>query len=388
MLIYDLSIMTITPKLPDVGTSIFTVMSKMAADHDALNMSQGFPEFPVHPELIERAHHYMLKGLNQYAPGNGVPRLREGIADMTERLYGERRDAETEITVSTGATEGIYSTLTALIHRGDQVILFDPAYDSYDPAIRLCGAEPVHLNLAYPTFGIPWEALRNAINDKTRAIVINNPHNPTGSILTRADMEKLGRLAKAHDLLVISDEVYHNMVFDGVRHTSALQIADLRDRSVAIFSFGKTFHATGWKTGYCIASAELTREIRRTRQFVTFTVNTPIQFALADFIEDPDHYEYLAGFFEEKRNVFLQAVANSQFQPIQCSGTYFQLLNYGAVSDQPDMDMAEELTKTHGLATIPVSVFSADGTDHRLLRFCFAKDDETLQAAGKILNSL
>lgn len=380
--------MTVSSKLPDIGTSIFTVMSRMAADHKALNLSQGFPDFPVHPELIERAHHYMQKGLNQYAPGNGVPRLRTGIAEMTERLYGVKPDAEEEITISTGATEGIFATLTALIQSGDQVILFDPAYDSYDPAIRLCGAEPIHLNLEYPKFSLPWQGLRNAINGKTRAIVINNPHNPTGSILSREDLEELGKLAQEHDLIVISDEVYHNMVFDEVKHTSVLQIESLKNRCVAIFSFGKTFHATGWKTGYCIAPPALTQEIRRVRQFVTFTVNTPIQFAVADFIEDPDHYEYLGGFFEKKRDVFQKAVANSKFRPLQCSGTYFQVLNYGEVSSEDDMTMAKKMTKEHALASIPISVFSADGTDHRLLRFCFAKDDETLLAAGKILCDL
>lgn len=380
--------MIVNSKLPEVGTSIFTVMSRMAADHDAINLSQGFPDFPVHPELISRAHHYMQNGLNQYAPGNGVPRLKKAISEMTRRLYGVAPDAEDEITISTGATEGLFATITALVERGDEVILFDPAYDSYDPAIRLCGGVPVHLNLEYPSFGIPWDQLSDAINGKTRAIIINNPHNPTGSILTKEDLLALGRIAVEKDLIVISDEVYHNMVFDGIHHTSVLQIESLKDRSVAVFSFGKTFHATGWKSGYCIAPITITQEIRRVRQFVTFTVNTPIQFALADFIENPDHYENLAGFFEEKRNVFIKAIENSRFKSIPSSGTYFQLLEFSSLNDLNDVDMSEQMTRKNGLASIPVSVFNHDGHDHQLLRFCFAKDDSTLLAAAKILNEL
>lgn len=380
--------MTISSKLPEVGTSIFTVMSRMAADHDAINLSQGFPDFPVHPELIEWAHHYMQKGLNQYAPGNGVPKLRKAIAEMTNRLYGVEPDPEEEITITTGATEGLFATITALVERGDEVILFDPAYDSYDPAIRLSGGLPVHLNLRYPSFGIPWQQLTETINEKTKAILINNPHNPTGSILSKEDLSELGRIAAKHDLMVISDEVYHNMVFDGVPHTSLLQVPELRNRGIAVFSFGKTFHATGWKSGYTIAPPEITREIRRVRQFVTFTVNTPIQFALADFIAEPSHYENLAGFFQEKRDTFLKAIANSRFHATPSSGTYFQTLEFSAINDMRDVAMSEHMTKEKGLASIPVSVFNADGHDHQLLRFCIAKDDSTLLAAAKILNAL
>lgn len=380
--------MIVNSKLPEVGTSIFSVMSRMAADHKAINLSQGFPDFPVHPELIDRAHHYMQKGLNQYAPGNGVPRLKKAIAEMTNRLYEVAPDFEDEITITTGATEGLFAAITALVERGDEVILFDPAYDSYDPAIRLCGGVPVHLNLAYPSFDIPWSALAEAINEKTKAIIINNPHNPTGSILNKEDLIKLGQIAAEKDLIVISDEVYHNMVFDGIRHTSALQIENLKDRSVAVFSFGKTFHATGWKSGYTIASSAITQEIRRVRQFVTFTVNTPIQFALADFIADADHYENLAGFFEGKRDVFVNAVKDSRFKAIPSSGTYFQLLEYSEINDLGDRVMCEQMTRENGLASIPVSVFNHDGHDHQLLRFCFAKDDSTLLAAAKILNEL
>lgn len=380
--------MIVNSKLPEVGTSIFSVMSRMAADHKAINLSQGFPDFPVHHELIDRAHHYMKKGLNQYAPGNGVPRLKKAISEMTDRLYGVGSDPEDEITITTGATEGLFATITALVERGDEVILFDPAYDSYDPAIRLCGGIPVHLNLEYPSFGLPWSDLAHAINDKTKAIIINNPHNPTGSILKREDLVELGRIAAEKDIIVISDEVYHNMVFDGIRHSSVLQIESLKDRSVAVFSFGKTFHATGWKSGYTIASEAITQEIRRVRQFVTFTVNTPIQFALADFIEDPEHYENLAGFFEEKRDVFVNAVKDSRFKAIPSSGTYFQLLEYSNINELGDMDMCEQMTKENGLASIPVSVFNHDGHDQQLLRFCFAKDDSTLLAAAKILNEL
>ncbi|MEM9324787.1 MAG: methionine aminotransferase [Bacteroidota bacterium] len=380
--------MTITSKLPDIGTSIFSVMSGMATQHKALNLSQGFPDFAISQELIDRVTDQMQRGRNQYPPSIGVGPLREAISEMTSHLYGIEANPSTEITIFSGATEAIYCAITALIHEGDEVIIFDPAYDSYDPVVRLQRGVPVHINLVQPHFGIPWDRLEESITPRTKAIMINNPHNPTGSIIERADLERLERVAEQHDLMVISDEVYHNMVFDGKKHTSVLEFEGLRRRSIGAFSFGKTFHATGWKVGYSIAPPAFTEELRRVHQFVTFTVNTPIQFALGEFIREPSHYESLPGFFQQKRDFFLECIAGSRFRAIPSGGTYFQVLSYEGLSDLSDQEMAEMMTKEMGLASIPVSVFYDDGSDHKLLRFCFAKDEETMSKAGEILRKV
>ncbi len=380
--------MRIASKLPDVGTSIFSVMSGMATQYGALNLSQGFPDFQISEELIDLVSKHMREGRNQYPPSIGIGPLREAIAGMTEHLYGHMPDPDSEITVFTGATEAIYCAIAALIQKGDEVIIFDPAYDSYDPVVRLHGGVPVHINLEAPYFRIPWEEVASRINDRTRAIFINNPHNPTGTILTNEDLLQLEKLAVQYDLLVISDEVYHNMVFDDQKHHSVLEFEALRQRSVAAFSFGKTFHATGWKMGYAVASKEVTDELRRVHQFVTFTVNTPIQFALGEFIRNPVHFEQLPGFFQRKRDYFLQSIEGSRFEAVPSSGTYFQILSYAGISDEADQAMAENMTKQNGLASISVSVFYADGTDQKLLRFCFAKDDGTLERAGQILKQI
>lgn len=357
----------------------------MAAENDAINLSQGFPDFKVADQLITSVNRYMAKGMNQYAPMAGVPALRERIAEMSARDYGFTADPEKHITITAGATEALYAVMAAIVREGDEVIVFDPAYDSYDPAIRLNGGVPVHLKLKQPDFSIDWEEVKSRLNGKVSAIIINTPHNPSGAILRHQDLVTLEEIATEHDLIVISDEVYQHIIFDEERHESVLRYPGLRERSVAAFSFGKTFHATGWKVGYTIAPEWLTTEIRKIHQYLTFSVNTPVQYALADYLSEPDHYLALPNFFQKKRDHFLALVKDSRFKTIDCTGTYFQLLSYDGISELDDRAMAEELTKKHGLASIPISVFYKDAQDDKLLRFCFAKSDETLEKAAEIL---
>ncbi len=377
--------MNLSSRLPEVGTSIFTVMSKMAAEHGAINLSQGFPDFPVSEKLVELICKNLKAGHNQYAPMPGLPALRQQIATVVQTTYQRPTDAETEVTVTAGGTEALYSAIAALVAEGDEVILFDPSYDSYAPAIRLNGGVPIHINLAAPAFKIDWQEVRSKISSRTRAIIINTPHNPTGTVLSASDLRELSVLAEAHDLLVISDEVYERIIFEDLSHESVLKYPSLRNRSVAVFSFGKTFHATGWKIGYTVANETLTREIRKAHQFITFSVNTPIQHALAEYLADPETYTTLGKFYQQKRDFFLSLIQGSSFAPLSCKGSYFQLFSYQSISKKGDREMAEWLTQTHKVAAIPVSVFHKDRTDARLLRFCFAKQDETLEKAAKIL---
>jgi len=374
----------IESKLPDVGTTIFTVMSKMAADYNAINLSQGFPDFPVSDQLIALVNEAMQKGYNQYAPMPGLPLLRESIAQMVGINHALILNAETEITITAGATEALFAALMALVKTGDEVIVFDPAYDSYDPAIRLSGGIPLHLKLN-KQFGINWDEVANAISPRTKVIMINSPHNPSGAILTEEDITQLENLVLKHNLIVLSDEVYEWIIFDGLQHHTVLKSDILRERSVAVFSFGKTFHATGWKVGYTIAPEQISKEIRKVHQFLTFSVNTPMQWALATFLQKPDNYNYLPGFYQQKRDYFINKIKDSQFEILDCKGTYFQLLSYKQISNKPDMEMAEWLTKEKGVASIPVSVFYADKTDNQVLRFCFAKSEETLDKAAELL---
>lgn len=372
-------------KLPNVGTTIFTVMSAMAAEHNAINLSQGYPDFPVSAQLIDLVRHYMMNGHNQYAPMPGVPALRNQIANKLKNSLDCDFDADGEVTVVAGATEGLYATLTAFVHVGDEVIIFDPAYDLYAPAVQLSGGIPVHLELELSDFTINWEQLESMISTRTRLIVINNPNNPAGSVLTQEDLLRLSELVVQHDLMLISDEVYEHMVYHPQGHQSILKFPELRARGVAVFSFGKTFHATGWKVGYCVAPEALTKELRRIHQFVAFSVNTPVQMALADFLMEPEHYRSLSTFFQEKRDLFLGLMKKSRFEPLPCNGTYFQLMKYHNISDLPDTEMASWMTKEHGVASIPTSVFYKRKTDRKILRFCFAKNPETLtQAAEKL----
>jgi len=374
-----------TSKLPDIGTTIFTVMSKMADEYGALNLSQGFPDFAVSSKLIAHVNNAMRQGHNQYAPMPGLPFLSESITNSLADTYNWNGDKDAEITVTGGATEALYSCITAFIHPGDEVLILEPAYDSYIPAVRLCGGVPVPVQLNPEDFSVQWDKVEEALSEKTRMIIINTPHNPTGSIWSKADMASLEQVAMERNLLVLSDEVYDRIIFDGLQHESVLRYPGLRERSMAVFSFGKTFHVTGWKVGYVVAASELMVEIRKVHQFLNFSVNTPIQFGLATYLADKKNYQNLHVFYEKKRDLFLNRIAGSRFVPIKCSGTYFQLLSYDAISDKDECTMAEYLTKEYKIASIPVSPFYTGQRNNHILRFCFAKKDETIEKAAEII---
>jgi methionine transaminase len=380
--------MNLSSRLPDVGTSIFTVMSRMALEHGAINLSQGFPDFEVSQELIDLIYKYLKAGHNQYAPMPGAPALRKAIAEVVEKTYTRTTDFETEVTITAGGTEALFSTIAALVRQGDEVIVFDPAYDSYDPSIRLNGGVPKHINLKPPHFAVDWEEVKNTITPRTQLIIINTPHNPTGAILREADLNQLAQIAHEHNLIVLSDEVYERIIFDGHSHESVLKYPSLAQRSVAMFSFGKTFHATGWKVGYAVAPEHLTREIRKAHQFITFSVNTPVQLALAEYMGNPEHYLSLGKFYQRKRDFFLNAIKGSSLKPLPCHGSYFQLLSYAGVKSLSEKEMAEWMTTELKVAPIPVSAFYQNGANQHLLRFCFAKNESTLEKAGEILSNL
>ncbi|HEY3430700.1 MAG TPA: methionine aminotransferase, partial [Cyclobacteriaceae bacterium] len=320
--------MNLKSRLPEVGTSIFAIMSKMALEHGAINLSQGFPDFPVDRKLIDLIHAQMTEGNNQYAPMPGVPALRNVIADVILKTYSRAVNPETEITITAGGTEAIFAAIAALVDKGDEVILFDPSYDSYGPAIRLNGGMPVHINLRFPDFSIDWEKVKSKITSRTKMIMVNTPQNPSGAVLTEADLKTLQSLAVEHNLLVLSDEVYERIIFENIKHQSVLQYPELASRSLAVFSFGKTFHATGWKVGYVVSSPQITTEIRKAHQFITFSVNTPVQLALAEYMRTPEHYLNLGSFYQQKRDYFLQGIQGSSLQPLACYGSYFQSLSY------------------------------------------------------------
>jgi methionine aminotransferase len=373
-------------KLPDQGTTIFTVMSNLANEHDAINLSQGFPDFDAPEGLLERVEHHLRAGRNQYAPMAGAPELRQQIALKTARLYGCSIDAESEVTVTSGATVALFSAIEAFVQAGDEVIVFDPAYDSYDPAIRLAGGRPVHIPLVIPDFHVDWDRVAKTINPKTRMIVLNTPHNPTGAVLNEQDMQILRELVADTDIILLGDEVYEHIIFDGRQHQSLLRHPELAERSIVVSSFGKTFHMTGWKIGYCVTPAALMAEFRRVYQFVQFCVVTPMQYALADFLAtDANHYLELPAFYENKRDEFCRLLGDSRFELTPSPGTYFQLVDYSRISAEPDTEFARRLTIETGVAAIPVSVFCASPPDQHLLRFCFAKDSNTLQRATEIL---
>ena len=380
--------MNIQSRLPDVGTSIFTVMSRMALEHGAINLSQGFPDFPIDRKIIELVHQFMLEDHNQYAPMLGTPALRSVIAEVIKRSFQGNIDPETEITITSGATEAIYAVFAAFIAPGDEVIVFDPSYDSYNPSIRLNGGIPVHINLQYPDFSVDWDLVKSRITNRTKMIVINTPHNPSGAILRDHDLRELESIALKHNILVLSDEAYERLIFDGNIHQSVLRYPGLASQSLAVFSFGKTFHATGWKIGYVVAPPYLTREIRKTHQFIVFSVNTPIQLAFAEYMKVPDHYESLGAFYQKKRDFFLEQMKGSSFEPLGCHGSYFQVMSYKNISTKTEVEMAEELTRKFKVAAIPVSVFYQDKSDHNILRFCFAKKEETLEKACAILRTI
>jgi methionine aminotransferase len=372
-------------RLPEVGTSIFAVMSQMAQKHDAINLSQGFPDFKVSEKLIQLINHHMEAGNNQYAPMPGVASLRKVISEVIQTTYKHPTNPETDITITAGGTEALFSVIAALVEPSDEVIIFDPAYDSYAPAVRLNGGVPVHISLLPPTFSIDWDFVKTKITDKTKLIMVNTPHNPCGAVLSDTDLKMLEAIALQHGIIVLSDEVYERIIFDGKVHHSVLKYPKLAAQSVAVFSFGKTFHATGWKVGYAVAPDFLTKEIRKAHQFVTFSVNTPVQLALAEFMLDKENYSHLGSFYQQKRDFFLENIKGSSFEPLPCYGSYFQLLSYKSISTKPDYEIAEWLTKEYKLASIPISVFYNDKTDNQLLRFCFAKNEMTLFKAAQIL---
>jgi methionine transaminase len=375
----------ITSKLPQTGTSIFAVMTQLAKEHNAINLSQGFPDFPIAEKLIDLVFKNMKEGHNQYAPMPGLPELREAIAEKTEFLYSANYDPETEITVTAGATQAIYTAITALVREDDEVVIFEPAYDSYIPAIKLAGGVPITVPLILPDYKVDWDAVKKVINNRTRMIIINSPHNPTGSILNAADMNILERLVKNSGILILSDEVYEHIIFDGHEHQSVCRYPNLANRSLVMCSFGKTFHATGWKIGYCLAPANLMKEFRKTHQFVVFTVNTPIQKAIAHYVKERTNYMHLGSYYQEKRDYFIELLKTSKFKIIPASGTYFQVLDYSKISDEPEYEFAIRLTKEFGVATVPNSYFYNKLLNNQTLRLCFAKSNETLEKAAEIL---
>lgn len=375
-------------KLPNAGTSIFAVMSKLAHEQGAINLSQGYPDFPTSPRLIELVHDAMKTGHNQYAPMPGIFSLREAIAEKIERLYAIRYDPDTEITVTAGATQAIFTAIAATVQKNDEVILFAPAYDSYGPSVEANGGIPMEIEMELPDFAIDWQKVKQSISKRTRMIIINTPHNPTGAVLSDQDMQQLQELTANSNIIILSDEVYEHMVYDGHKHNSVARYPDLADRSFLVASFGKTFHNTGWKMGYCAAPRELMDEFRKIHQFNVFSVNHPMQKAIATYLKYPENYEDLPGFFEAKRNVFLEALEGSRFSFVPSKGTYFQLLGYQEISEEGDMEIASRMTREHKVASIPVSAFYQNKTDNKLLRFCFAKSEDTLLRGAEILRTL
>lgn len=368
-------------KLPDTGPSIFTQMSQLAARHQAINLSQGFPDFDCSPRLISLVERYMRAGHNQYAPMAGVKTLRDRISTKVAAITGVSYHPETDITITAGATQALFTAMAALIRPGDEVILFEPAYDAYAPSVRVFGGIPKPVTLLAPDFVIDWAAVEQLITSKTRLIVINTPNNPTGRVLSDADYQQLISIIRHTDCYLLSDEVYEHIVYDGIPHRSAVHYAELRERAFVVASFGKLYHTTGWKVGYCLAPPELTAEFRKVHQFNVFSVNTPVQYALADFLTDQDEYLSLGAFFQRKRDFMLGALAGTGFNVLPCQGTYFLLADYSAISELPEQAFCEQVTRQYGVATIPVSAFYSRPTDQYLVRICFAKREETLEQA-------
>jgi methionine aminotransferase len=375
-------------KLPDTGVTIFTTMSRLAVEHGAINLSQGFPDFDCAPELVDAVTRYMREGNNQYAPMQGVPALREALAMKIERLYGHRYDPKTEITVTSGATEALFATLTAFVHPGDEVLLFQPAYDSYVPAIQLSGGTPKFVTMHPPDYAIDWDEARRALTARTRVIVLNSPNNPTGMILTASDIRELERLLEHTDAVVISDEAYEHIVFDGARHESMSRHPVLAERAVVIGSFAKTFHTTGWKIGWAAAPKALSAEVQSIHQWVTFAVNGAIQLAYAEMLRNDPECSTVTPFYQRKRDLFLSLVQDSRFRPLPCRGTFFQMMDYAAIASRPDTEMAMWLLTEHGVASIPPSSFYVGVDPGPILRFCFAKKDETLERAAERLRKV
>jgi len=375
----------ISSKLPRSGTSIFAVMSGLANETGAINLSQGFPDFAISEKLIGLVDHYMRKGFNQYAPMPGVQKLREAIAEKVQSTFGMAYNPDTEINITAGATQAIFTAISAIIRPGDEVIVLEPAYDSYAPAVELNGGTVRYSSLKNPGYEVNWPEVKSLMNAHTRMIIINTPHNPTGTVLSAADMLELSRITNQTNIIILSDEVYEHLIFDGLRHESVCYYPGLASRSFVMGSFGKTFHATGWKTGFVLAPAELMVEFRKAHQFVVFASNTPVQHAIADFLADKSNYEGLPVFYQQKRDFFAGLISSSRFNIIPCKGTYFQLLDYKKISDENERDFAIRVTREFGVASVPVSPFYHNGKDNKVLRFCFAKSEETLEKAAEIL---
>ena len=383
-----MSTTTLRSRLPAVGTTIFTVMSKLAADVGAINLSQGFPDFDCDPALVDAVVKHMRAGLNQYPPMQGAVPLREAIAAKYAHYYGATYDPVTEVTVTSGATEAIFDAIASVVHPGDEVIVLEPCYDSYIPGIELNGGVPVVVPLRLPDYRIDWDAVRDAITPRTRLLMINSPHNPTGSIVTADDITALSAIVRESGIFVISDEVYEHIIFDGARHESLARYPDLAERAFIVGSFGKTYHVTGWKIGYAVAPAALTGELRKVHQYVTFTTITPVQHAIAEFLAARTGLDDLPAFYQRKRDLFLSLMENSRFRPLPCRGSYFQLMDYSAISSEPDADFAIRMTREHGVASIPTSSMLAKSRAPLVVRFCFAKQDDTLERAAERLRRI
>ena len=368
-------------KLPDSGTTIFTVMSSLAAKHDAVNLGQGFPDYAMPEELINLVTAAMQNNYNQYTHMAGYPPLRDILAEKIKLLYETDIDPETQITITPGGTYAIFTALTTTLQPGDEVIIFEPAYDCYLPTVKLNGAIPVLIELKFPDYSINWAEVRNRISAKTRMIILNSPHNPTGAVLNDEDIFQLKEIVKDTDIIILSDEVYEHVIFDEKQHLSMLRYPELLERSFVCFSFGKVYHCTGWKTGYCISSPGLMSEFRKIHQFNAFTTHTPTQVALAHYLKKPEHYMTLNNFLQEKRDLFADLMKDTKFKALPSYGSYFQLYDYSAISNEGDVEFAKRLTEVHGVATIPVSAFYQSGQDHKVVRFCFAKKEETLKKA-------
>lgn len=368
-------------KLPATGITIFSVMTALSIENKAINLSQGYPDFAIDPELADLVNKAIREGSNQYAPMPGLLSLRSRISETVKEIYNRDADANKEITVTSGATEALFAAISVIVNQGDEVIMFDPAYDSYEPAVILNGGIPVHIPLTFPEFAIDWNKVNNAVNSKTRLIIINSPNNPSGSVITKDDIIQLKKIISLNDIYILSDEVYENIIFDGRKHLSMILDDQLYQRSFIVSSFGKTFHVTGWKVGYCIAPEYLTSEFRKVHQFLTFATSTPFQVALSVYLNNTKRIIDLKSFYQNKRDTFLKLISDTKFIPLKCSGTYFQLLDYSAITDEADVDFAVRLTKENSVASIPISVFYKDRTDNKVLRFCFAKEDDTLRKA-------
>jgi methionine aminotransferase len=372
-------------KLPDLEVTIFSVMTQLAIDHGAINLSQGFPDFDTYPELISLVEKYMRGGHNQYAPMQGVMTLRERIAEKTYDMYGAQYDPATEITITSGATESVFAAISAIVQKDDEVIIFEPAYDAYDPIVRLNGGIPVYISLKFPGYNIDWDEVKNAVNSRTKLIILNYPHNPTGAVLSKEDISNLSEILKDSRILVVSDEAYEHIIFDGLQHESISRYPQLAKRSFVICSFGKTYHTTGWKIGYCLAPEALSIELQKIHQYLTFASNTPIQSAYAEFMQNKELYLGLPDFYQQKRDLFLSLIRKSRFKPLPCKGTYYQMLDYSQITNEPDFKFAKRLTAEYGVAAIPPSALYHQKDDHKVLRFCFAKKSETLEKAAEKL---